>query len=103
MIKRKRKFRIKPLFVVAFALLFLCTTAHAQTPVKMSNYSPTADYVRALSSANIFLSSWRDRNNEGRRKKEEGRRSFLDGDTEPQLKTDDHKNGRGLKPPARIK
>jgi hypothetical protein len=26
---------------------------------------------------------------EGRRKKEEGRRRFLDGDTEPQLKTND--------------
>jgi hypothetical protein len=62
MIKRKKKFRIKALFVVAFALLFLCTTAQAQTPVKMSNYSPTADYVSVLSSANIFLSAWRDRN-----------------------------------------
>jgi hypothetical protein len=29
---------------------------------------------------------------EGRRKKEEGRRSFLDGDTGPQLKTDDPEN-----------
>jgi hypothetical protein len=62
MIKRKRKFRIKPLFVVAIALVFLCTTAQAQTPVKMSNYSPNAEYVRVLSSANIFLSAWRDRN-----------------------------------------
>jgi methyl-accepting chemotaxis protein PixJ len=39
--------------------------------------------------------------NEGRRKKEEGRR-FLDGDTEPQLKTDDPKNGRGIKPCTQI-
>ena len=62
MIKRKKRFRIKPLFVVVIVLLFLCTTAQAQTPENRSNFSHTADYVRVLASANIFLSAWRDRN-----------------------------------------
>jgi hypothetical protein len=38
--------------------------------------------------------------NEGRRKKEEGRR-FLDGDTGPQLKTGNLYRS-GIKPPAKI-
>lgn len=58
----KKRRKIRSLFIALIAVLFLCTTTQAQPVTPLSSTSINADYVRALFTADKFLSAWKNRN-----------------------------------------
>ncbi len=58
-----RKFKkFKPLLIAIIAILCLCTTSQAQISKPVFTVAINADYVRALFTADKFLSAWKTRN-----------------------------------------
>ncbi|WYL98369.1 MAG: hypothetical protein HEQ19_01325 [Gloeotrichia echinulata CP02] len=60
--KFKKFKKFKPLLIAIIAVLFLCTTSQAQIARPVSTVPVNADYVRALFTADKFLSAWKTRN-----------------------------------------
>ncbi|MBD2384816.1 hypothetical protein [Cylindrospermum sp. FACHB-282] len=57
----KKRQKISSLFIALIAVIFFCTTTQAQPVTPISTTSINADYVRALFTADKFLSAWKNR------------------------------------------